>query len=115
MTQLFDTVGAVKKQINPELRVEGVLITLANMRTNLAKNTVEIVRQAYGDNLRIYPTPIPYSTKVKEASAAGKSIFAYEPRGRAAFAYEKLVEEVERGGKQRGADIRPAEKKEPCR
>jgi chromosome partitioning protein len=115
MTQLFDTVGAVKKQINPELQVEGVLITLANMRTNLAKNTVEIVRQAYGDNLRIYSTPIPYSTKIKEASAAGKSIFAYEPRGKAAYAYEKLVEEVERNGRQRGSELYAAQKAEPCR
>jgi chromosome partitioning protein len=43
MTQLFDTVALVKKQINPALKVEGVLITLANMRTNLAKNTLELL------------------------------------------------------------------------
>ncbi|MDL2287457.1 ParA family protein [Eubacteriales bacterium OttesenSCG-928-G02] len=115
MTQLFDTVAMVKEEINPTLKVEGVLFTLANMRTNLAKNTAEIVKEAYGDNIRIFPTPIPYSTKVKEASAAGKSIFAYEPNGKAAYAYEKLVEEVERGGKQRGTNIQPTKKIEPCR
>ena len=114
MTQLFDTVAIVKKQINPNLRVEGVLITLANMRTNLAKNTVEIVRQAYGDNIKIFPTPIPYSTKVKEASAAGKSIFAYDSNGKAAYAYEQLVKEVERG-EQRRSNIQPAKKVEPSR
>ena len=47
MTQLFDTVALVKKQINPSLQIEGVLITLANMRTNLAKNTLAIIQQAY--------------------------------------------------------------------
>jgi len=115
MTQLFDTVALVKKQINPGLQIEGVLITLANMRTNLAKNTVAIIGEAYGGSIRIFPTPIPYSTKVKEASAAGKSIFAYEPKGNAAYAYEQLVKEVERGGRQIGADVRAAKKVEPCR
>ncbi|MCL2509409.1 MAG: AAA family ATPase [Oscillospiraceae bacterium] len=112
MTQLFETIGLVKENINPNLRVEGVLITLANMRTNLAKNTVEIIKGAYGGNVRVYPEPIPYSTKVKEASAAGKSIFAYEPGGKAAYAYESLVREVMRDAKSRGADLRAAKKSE---
>ncbi len=115
MTQLFETIGLVKENINSDLRVEGVLITLANMRTNLAKNTVEIIKSAYGGNVRVYPEPIPYSTKVKEAGAAGKSIFAYDPKGKAAFAYESLVREVLRDGKSRGTDIRVTKKSEPCR
>ncbi len=115
MTQLFDTVSLVKEQINPPLKVEGVLFTLANMRTNLAKNTVEIIQNAYGSDVRIYPNPIPYSVKVKEASSAGKSIFAYERNGKAAYAYEQLVKEVMRDGKHRGADIHAAKKNEPCR
>jgi chromosome partitioning protein len=115
MTQLFDTVALVKKQINPGLQIEGVLITLANMRTNLAKNTVAIIQDAYGGSVRIYQHPIPYSIKVKEASATGKSIFAYEPKGNAAYAYEQLVREVERNGRQIGADVRVAKKEQPCR
>jgi chromosome partitioning protein len=115
MTQLFDTVALVKKQINPNLKVEGVLITLANMRTNLAKNTLEIIKQAYGGGVKIFPHPIPYSTKVKEASASGKSIFAYDPRGAAAYAYEQLVKEVERDGRQIRADVRVAKKVELSR
>jgi len=58
MTQLFETIGLVKENINPNLRVEGALITLANMRTNLAKNTVEIIKGAYGGNVRVYPEPM---------------------------------------------------------
>jgi len=115
MTQLFDTVALIKKQINPGLQIEGVLITLANMRTNLAKNTVAIIREAYGGCVRVFAHPIPYSTKIKEASASGKSIFAYEPKGNAAYAYEQLVKEVERSGRQIGADIRAAKEVEPCR
>jgi chromosome partitioning protein len=103
MTQLFDTVALVKKEINPALKVEGVLITLANMRTNLAKNTLEILHQAYGESVRIFPHPIPYSTKVKEASASGTSIFAYDPKGAAAYAYGELVKEVERDGRVQGS------------
>lgn len=113
MTQLFDTVSLVKENMNPALKVEGVLLTLANMRTNLARNTLEIIKTAYGGGVRIYSTPIPYSTKVKEASAAGKSIFAYEPNGRAAYAYEQLVKEV--SCHERGADVRASKQIEPCR
>lgn len=115
MTQLFDTVSLVKERINPTLKVEGVLLTLANMRTNLAKNTLEIIKNAYGGGVKIYSTPIPYSTKVKEASAAGASIFIYEPKGRAAYAYEQLVKEVERDAGERGADVRASKPFEPSR
>ena len=115
MTQLFDTVGQVKKNVNPNLQIEGVLITLANMRTRLAKNTVGIIQGAYGGNVHIFSHPIPYSTKVKEASASGKSIFSYEPKGNAAYAYEQLAKEVERNGRQVRSNIRASEKFEPCR
>jgi chromosome partitioning protein len=115
MTQLFDTVALIKKHINPGLQIEGVLITLANMRTNLARNTLTIIREAYGGSVRIFGQPIPYATKIKEASAAGKSVFAYEPSGSAAFAYEKLVKEVIRDGRQIGADVRSAKEIEPDR
>jgi len=115
MTQLFNTVALVQKQINPELKLEGVLFTLANMRTNLAKNTVDIIRNAYGGSVRVYPHPIPYSTRVKEASAAGKSIFAYDPKGSAAYAYQQLVKEVERDAGTRGTDLRAAKPVEPVR
>jgi chromosome partitioning protein len=101
MTQLFDTVAEIREQINPELRVDGVLITLANMRTTLARNSVDAIRAAYGGAVRIYSTPVPYSVKVKEASTVGQSVFAYEPGGKAAAAYDSLVKEVLRDARQR--------------
>ena len=118
MTQLFDTVAQVQQQINPGLQVEGVLITLANMRTNLARNSVDIIRNAYGGNatggsvshIRIYSEPIPLSVKIKEASAAGKSIFAHESGGKAAMAYECLVREVLCDARERRTDISTARK-----
>ena len=115
MSQLFGTVTQVKKNVNPDLQIEGVLITLANMRTNLAKNTVEKIQEAYGGNVRVFSHPIPYTTKVKEASAAGESIFVYEPKNNAAYAYDQLAKEVDRNGKQIGSNIRNSKKFEPCR
>jgi len=112
MTQLFDTVQDIRDQINPGLRVEGVLITLANMRTNLAKNSVDIIREAYRGQVRIYSMPIPYSVKVKEASSVGKSIFAYEGGGKAAAAYENLTKEVLADARQRTV-IRSADRQTP--
>ena len=102
MQQLFDTLGMVKQHLNPDLRIEGALVTLANMRTNLAKNTVGAVQKAYGDDMRVFPTPIPYSVRIKEASTAGQSIYAYEKGGQAAYAYEQLVKEVLRDGRSLG-------------
>ncbi len=115
MTQLFETVAQVKQEINPGLQVEGVLITLANMRTTLARNSVEAIREAYGSHVRVYPVPIPYSVKVKEASSVGKSIFAYEGGGKAAAAYESLVREVLIDARQRGAVVYAASKTAPER
>lgn len=106
MTQLFDTVLEIREDINPNLKVDGILITLANMRTVLAKNSVDAIRSAYGGQLRVYPDPIPYSVKVKEASGVGKSVFAYEPDGKAAVAYESLVKEVLRDARAKNQQSR---------
>lgn len=115
MTQLFDSVALVKNQMNPSLQIEGVLFTLANMRTNLAKNTVALIKEAYGGGIRIFPHPIPYSTRIKEASASGQSIFTYDGKCNAAEAYKYLVEEVERNGKQSRSNIRAAKTIQPGR
>jgi chromosome partitioning protein len=78
------------------------------MRTNLAKNSVDIIREAYGAQVRIYSMPIPYSVKVKEASSVGKSIFAYEGGNPAATAYESLTKEVLSDARNKGAVVRAA-------
>ena len=76
----------VKRQINPQLKVDGVLLTLADMRTNLAKATAETMRQNYGSVLKIYKTTIPLAVKAAEMSAAGKSIYAYDKNSKVAAA-----------------------------
>jgi len=94
MTQLMKTIAKVKKQINPSLTISGILMTLVNSRTTLARATEDTLRQQYGSHLRIYDTKIPLSVKAAEASAAGQSIFVYDPGSRTAEAYVELARTV---------------------
>ena len=107
MTQLMRTIGRVRqKQINPGLKVDGILLTLADMRTNLARTTVEILRQQYGSMLKIYKTQIPIAVKAAEISAAGQSIFAYDKGSKVAQAYAEFTKEVMADGER--AKTKPA-------
>ena len=90
----MQTIGKVRKQINPSLKVDGVLLTLADMRTNLARLTADTLRQQYGSMLKIYKTHIPIAIKAAETSAVGKSIFAYDKDGTVAQAYTNFTKEV---------------------
>jgi chromosome partitioning protein len=101
MTQLIRTIGKVKKQINPALKVDGVLLTLADMRTNLARATADTLRRQYGSVLKIYRTHIPVAVKAAEISAAGQSIFAYDKTGKVALAYADFTREVMSGGRNK--------------
>lgn len=101
MTQLVHTIGKVKRQINPNLRVDGVLLTLVDNRTHLARQTAATLRENYGSVLHIYNSQIPLAVKAAEVSAAGKSIYAYDPSSKVAGAYESFTKEVLYGEKQR--------------
>ena len=94
MTQLMQTIGKVRKQINPALKVDGVLLTLADMRTNLARLTADTLRQQYGSMLKIYKTHIPVAIKAAETSAVGQSVFTYDKDGTVAQAYANFTKEV---------------------
>ena len=98
MTQLMKTIGRVRKQINPSLKVDGVLLTLADMRTNLARITIDTIRQQYGSMLNIYKTHIPIATKAAETSATGQSVFTYDKKGTVAEAYKNFTKEVLKDG-----------------
>lgn len=100
MTQLTQTIGKVKKQINPGLHIEGVVLTLVDKRTNLAKSTADIIRSEFGNKMRIYKTSIPTAVKAAEVSSKGQSIYSYEPGNAAARAYENLTKEVLSNGEK---------------
>ena len=76
MTQLVQTISRVKKYINPDIKIDGILLTLVDSRTNLAKSTVEALRENFGNHIKMYRTSIPIGVKAAEASSKGKSIGA---------------------------------------
>lgn len=96
MTQLTKTIGRVQRNINPGLKVEGILLTLADMRTNLARATALNLKQNYGNVVKIYRTVIPVAVKAAETSTAGKSIYRYDKNSVVAKAYRAFTGEVMR-------------------
>ena len=101
MTQLLQTVSRVKRYINPSLVVDGMLLTLVDNRTNLAKSTVEALRENFGGTIKLYRTSIPIAVKAAETSSKGKSIYAYEPNSTVAKAYAEFTKEVIADGRKK--------------
>ena len=101
MTQLLDTVSKVKRHINPNLRIDGILLTLVDARTNLAKSTMDTLRNHFGSLIKIYKTSIPIAVKAAEVSSKGKSIYAYEPHSPVAKAYADFTKEVLADGRKK--------------
>lgn len=98
MTGLLKTIGRVRRQINPSLAVEGILITLSDSRNNLAREVEGTIREQYGSTYRVFDTVIPRAVSAAESPAVGVSIFAYDGRGKVARAFERLAEEVVANG-----------------
>ena len=94
LEQLLQTVGKVRRQINPKLKVEGILLTMTDSRTNYGKQIDTLIRQAYGSKIKVFDQTIPRSVRAAETSAAGKSIFQHDPKGKVAEAYQSLAKEV---------------------
>ena len=93
LSLLMGSIAKVKRQINPNLRIDGVLLTMVDNRTNNAKSIISSLRQT-GDMLRVFETEIPFSVRAAETSIEGKSVFTHDGRGKVAAAYESLVKEV---------------------
>ena len=94
LEQLLQTVGKVRRQINPKLKIEGILLTMVDNRTTYAKEISSLVRDTYGGKIKVYQTEIPRSVRAEEISAEGVSIFRHDPKGKVAEAYRKLTKEV---------------------
>ena len=94
MEQLIRTISNVKRKINPKLDISGILITMADMRTNYSKEIIELLRDTYGDKLRIFDSIIPLSIRAAETSAEGRSIYLHDPSGKVSAAYAALTKEV---------------------
>ena len=94
MTQLLRTVNKVKRHINPNLKIDGILLTIVDNRTNLAKSTVDALRENFGSHIRIFKSQIPMAVKAAEVASKGKSIYAYEPNSTVSKAYTEFTKEV---------------------
>ncbi|WP_313527592.1 ParA family protein [Anaerotignum sp.] len=94
LEQLLQTINKVRKQINPKLNIDGILLTMVDSRLNFAKDISTLLRDTYGRKLKVFRTDIPHSVRAAETSAEGKSIFAHDPKGKVADAYRELTKEV---------------------
>ena len=94
LEQLLQTINKVRRQINPKLKIEGILLTMVDSRTNYAKEISALIREAYGSNIKVFSTDIPRSVRAAEISAEGKSIFQHDSKGKVAEAYRVLTKEV---------------------
>lgn len=101
MTQLIQTINKVRRQINPNLSIAGVLLTLFDRRTNLSKNVDEILHSEYGSQLNIFKSKIPIAIKTAESSIYGKSILSYDRKNPVSEAYCSLALEVISNEKER--------------
>ena len=94
LEQLLQTVQKVRRQINPKLKIEGILLTMTDSRTNYGQQIDNLIRGAYGSKIKVFDQTIPRSVRAAEISAVGKSIFQHDPKGKVAEAYKSLTEEV---------------------
>ena len=93
LEQLLQTINKVRRQINPKLKIEGILLTMVDSRTNYSKEISSLIRENYGGKLKVYKTDIPRSVRAEEISAEGTSIFKHDPKGKVADAYRVLTKE----------------------
>lgn len=92
LTQLLSTVELVRSRINPHLRLEGVVLTMYDARTNLAQQVAEEVRRHFSQ--QVFETVIPRTVRLSEAPSHGLPILRYDPRSKGAEVYRALAKEM---------------------
>jgi len=95
---LLKSIAQIRQYINLKLEISGILLTMVDKRTNIAKDIIAMIEQAYGANIHIFKEPIPHSVRAVETSATGKSIFEHDPNGKVAATYTSLAQELLGGG-----------------
>lgn len=92
LNQLMNTVKLVQRHFNPDLKIEGVLMTMLDSRTNLGNQVVEEVKKYFGDT--VYQTIIPRNVRLSEAPSYGLPIVDYDEKSKGAIEYQALAKEV---------------------
>ena len=90
--QLLNTINLVKKHLNKSLEIEGALLTMYDIRTNLSNQVVKEVKKYFDD--RVYKTVIPRNVRLSEAPSFGMPITMYDPKSSGADSYRKLADEL---------------------
>lgn len=101
MGQFLQTIASVRKQINPKLIVDGVLLTLVDKRTTLTEEVKMQLQRNYGSKVKIYNTQIPMAVNVAKSTSCGESIFSYDKNSKVADAYSLFAKEVLNSGKEK--------------
>ena len=105
---LLRSISKIQRQINPRLKIDGILLTMVDNRTNNAKTIISSLRSTVGENIRVFRSEIPFSVRAAECSLYGESIFSHDRSGRVAAAYAALTKEVtlieERAKNRSGSD-----------
>lgn len=96
LKDLLHTIATAKKQINPKLKIDGILLTMTDVRTKLSKHISYEVREAYGSHIKVFDTEIPRAVKTSEAALSNQSPIKYAPTSEASLAYRRLAKEVEK-------------------
>lgn len=94
VSQLINTYQLIRKNLNPNIDIEGVLLTMYDSRTNLSNMVVDEVKKHFKD--KVYSTVIPKNVRVAEAPSFGMPVIAYDPKSKGSEAYLKLAKEVNR-------------------
>lgn len=103
--QLINTVMLAQRKVNPKLDIEGVLLTMLSVNTNLGLEVISSIKEFFKE--RVYDTIIPRLIKLAEAPSHGKTILDYDPRGKGTKAYINLAKEViERNGRKQEEGVR---------
>ena len=100
MTQLLKTIGRVQRNTNPNLRISGILLTLVDSRTNLAKEIKKTIQSSYGSKINMFITEILVAVSTAESPSQGESIFEYDPKSTVSEAYRKFAKEVLKNGEK---------------
>lgn len=93
LIQLMNTISKVKRKLNGQLKIKGIVFTLVDERTRNAKEKIQLIKETYGDAVQIFANQIPFSVRAKEAADGGISIYEHDARGKVALAYMGFTRE----------------------
>ena len=92
---ILSTIETIRrKRLNPQLQIEGILLTMADTRASLTRDIQQAVEQQYGHGIRIFRTVVRRSVRFAESAAAGRSLIAYDSRSAGANAYRAVAKEI---------------------